>query len=322
LTLSDRYEIAILLSKKYSYRDIAEAIGKTVSTIFDEIKRNSKKNGEYKPKLAHQKAYVRRKNASFKGKKIVKDESLRKFVEDNLLADKTPESIAGRLKKQEKELPYASRDTIYKYQQSPYGKILGIKKKKKKRKYGYKSKKKLKDRKFIEKRPKVVDLRQRVGDVEADFIVSGKQGKGILLVVVDRKLRVSFLEIIHKVTIKNVHKSFLKIQDRFPEIITLTLDNDILFRQHKYLEALLEIPIYFCRPYHSWEKGTVENTNKYIRKYIPKGSDLSRYDEHEISTIEEVLNSRFMKCLDYKTPLEILNEYREKQKTTGVSCCE
>lgn len=320
--MSDRYEIAILLKKKYPYRDIADAIGKTVSTIFDEVKRNKKKNGEYDPKLAQQKAYVRRSNTSFKGKKIVKNENLRKFVEDNLLDGKTPESISGRLKKHEPNLPYASRDTIYKYQQSPYGKMLGIKKKKKKRKYGYQAKKNLKDRQFIEKRPKEAELRQRVGDAEADFIVSGKNGKGILLVVVDRKTRISFLEIIHKVTIKNVHQAFMRIKNKFPEMTTLTLDNDILFRHHKYLANLLEVEIYFCRPFHSWEKGTVENTNKYIRKYIPKGSDLSKYDCDEISTIEEILNDRFMKVLDYQTPREALNQSREKQKTTGTSCCE
>jgi IS30 family transposase len=311
-----------LLGKNYSLRSIAGALDKSVSTISDELKRNRKKNGHYEPKSAHQKAYVRRRNASFKGKKIVRHENLRKFVEENLIAGQTPQAISGRLRNQEKELPYASKDTIYKYQQSPYGKMLGIKKKKKKRRYGYQAKQRLKDRKFIEKRPKEANLRQRVGDVEADFIVSGKNGKGVLLVVVCRKLRVTFLEIVHEVNIKNIHKSFLRIKNRFPEMKTLTLDNDILFRYHRYLEKLLAVEIYFCRPYHSWEKGTVENVNRQIRKYIPKGSDLSRYDQEEIVVLEKTLNIRFMECLDYKTPLETLEEYRKNKKTTDANCCE
>jgi len=150
--------------------------------------------------------------------------------------------------------------------------------------------------------------------MEGDFIVSGRNGKGVLLVVVCRKLRVVFLEIIYKATVKNVTKAFLKIKKRFPEMKTLTLDNDILFKNHQELEKLLNIEIYFCNPYHSWEKGTVENANKCIRRYIPKGGDLSQYSKDEIKTIEEALNNRFMKCLNYKTPLEALKECRRNKK--------
>ena len=156
--------------------------------------------------------------------------------------------------------------------------------------------------------------RSRVGDVEADFIVSGKGGKGYLLVLVERKIKITFIEQIIDISIDNVHIAFQNIQSRFPEMKTMTLDNDILFRMHNTLEILLNIPIYFCHPYHSWEKGTVENTNKYIRQYIPKGSDISRYSKGQIRLIEDKCNQRFMKCLDYKTPEEELNEYRLKNK--------
>ena len=173
----------------------------------------------------------------------------------------------------------------------------------------------LSDRKFIDERPSIIDLRKRIGDIEGDFIVSGKSGKGILLVVVDRKLRVSFLEQIYPVTIETVHTSFLAIKRRFPEMKTMTTDNDILFRHHQKLEKLLQIQIYFCHPYHSWEKGTVENTNKYIRKDIPKGSDLSCYSRSFIQSIEEKLNRRPMKCLKYFTPAEALARYRSTKKS-------
>ena len=94
---------------------------------------------------------------------------------------------------------------------------------------------------------------------------------------------------------------------------TMTTDNDILFRRHKELEKLLSIKIYFCHPYHSWEKGTVENTNKYIRKDIPKGSNISKYSKKFIISIEEKLNRRFMKCLGHVTPDEILKEFRQQK---------
>lgn len=268
---------------------------------------------------------VRRSNASFYGKKIVAFKKLREFVEGKLLDGQSAEAIAGRIKYQEKNLPNVSKNTIYEFLRSPYGKIIGLKLAKKKRHQRRKKTRELTDRVFIDKRPKIIENRARIGDVEADFIVSGKNGKGILLGVVCRKIRVAFLEIIHDVSIDEIHKAFLRIKKRFPEMKTATIDNDILFRMHKTLEKLLGIKIYFCHPYHSWEKGSIENTNKFIRKFIPKGDDLSKYNQEEISLIESKCNERFMKCLKYATPEEKLKAYRKrknKYKKTTLECCK
>jgi transposase, IS30 family len=171
---------------------------------------------------------------------------------------------------------------------------------------------------FIDKRPKVINDRKRVGDVEADFIVSGKSGKGILLTVVDRKLRIAFIEKILPVSIENVHKAFLKIQKRFPEMLTISTDNDILLQKHKELGQLLRVKIYFCHPYHSWEKGSNENANGRIRKYILKGADISFYSKSFIKKVEDKLNGRFLKCLKYWTPTEALTKYRNKKTRLRV----
>lgn len=311
--MSDRYEIKILLDKSYSYRNIATALGRSVSTISDEINRNSVK-GVYDPQKAQHKMKVRRSKASYRGKKIVSNNKLKKFVESKLLDGHSAEEIAGRIKYREKKLPNISKDIIYKYLGSPYGKAIGLKLKKKKYRKKRKKIKELTDRTFIDKRPKIIDKRTRIGDVEADFIVSGKSGKGILLTVICRKIRVAFLEIIYDVSIDEVHNAFEKIKKRFPEMKTVTIDNDILFRMHKTLEKLLNVKIYFCHPYHSWEKGSIENLNKFIRKYIPKGSDLSKYDPDEISAVENRCNERFMKCLKYATPNERLKQHRKRIK--------
>lgn len=281
------------------------------NTISREIKINSTKE-IYNPEKANHKAYVRRHKASFRSRKIVMNKELRKFVESKLCDDQSPEAIAGRLKYQEKELPYVSKSTIYDFLDSDYGKL--IKKKRKKIKYRKTRAKvnKLKDRKFIEKRTKIAENRERIGDFEGDFIVSGKCGKGILLVLTDRKTRYVFIERILDISVDNVHEKLLKIKKEFKEMKTLTLDNDILFRMHKTLEKILGTPIYFCHPYHSWEKGSVENTNKFIRKYIPKGSNISKYDEEYIKAVQNKCNERFMKCLDYLTPTEALK--KEKQR--------
>jgi len=319
LSKDERNEISILLYKKYTLGSIARALGRSVSTISEEISRNSIKE-EYCPKMAQNKMSLRRKNASFKGQKIISCKKLRDFIEKNLLDNQSPEAIAGRLKYQEKRLPYVSKDSIYRFLNSPYGSLIKFKldKSKKKRFTRKRSKKeKLEDRVFIDKRPKIVEKRGRVGDLEADFIISGKSGKGVLLVATDRRLRASFLEINHQVSIDEVHKSFTRIKNRFPEMITITLDNDLLFNMHKSLAKLLGVTIYFCHPYHSWEKGGVENTNMHIRKYIPKGSNLERYDKEYIKKLEKKLNNRFLKCLQYATPQEELNKCRKRKKRSG-----
>lgn len=235
---------------------------------------------------------------------------------DGALSDgQSAEAIAGRLKHQEKYLPYVSKDTIYRYLKSPYGKLIGIKWKKRIKPKKTRRVIQLENRVFIDARPEIIEKRARVGDLEADFIVSNRAGKGVLLVAVCRKLRVASLELILDVSIDEVHSAFGRIKKRFPEMETLTLDNDILFKMHQTLEKLLRVEIYFCHPYHSWEKGGVENANMEIRKFIPKGSDLSKYDEEFVRAVEDHLNGRFMKCLKYKTPEESLRYYRKTKKT-------
>ncbi|KKR78412.1 MAG: hypothetical protein UU24_C0038G0001, partial [Candidatus Nomurabacteria bacterium GW2011_GWA2_40_9] len=208
----------MLRKKGYSYTDVGKALGRAGSAIWNEVQAN-KVNGVYDPVKAQHKAYVSRHDAKYQGRKIVEDTALRKFVDSSLLAGQSPEGIAGRLKyRHEKGLPYVSKDSIYRYIKSPYGRKIEAKlekKKKRGRKRGCKGI--LDDRTFIDKRPNHINTRKKIGDAEFDFIVSGKSGKGILLVVVDRKLRVSFIEPIYTVSIKNVHLKAQRIKERYPE---------------------------------------------------------------------------------------------------------
>lgn len=290
---------------------------RSISTIVDEIRKNSVK-GRYDPRKADHKAYVRRKYAKYQGMKIAENGELKKYVDDNLYDDQSPEAIAGRINKYEKRLPQISKDSIRRYIKSVYGRRVEYHRiwQRRKRKRGRKRPKtaKLKDRTFIDKRPRHIQKRRYIGDAEADFLVSGKTGKGIVLSLTDRKSRVSFLERIVQITIANVHQAFRRIKGRFPELKSISTDNDILLQKHKELEKLLKVKIYFCHPYHSWEKGTIENTNKYARRDIPKGSDISRYPKQFIRKLEAKLNRRYMKVLNYKTPQETLNEHRKRKK--------
>lgn len=247
--------------------------------------------------------------------KIVLNKEIQSFVDNKLYDDQSPEVISGRINTQESFDISVSKDSIYRYINSVYGRKIEVyrQKKKQRRRKRIVIHPTLLDRVFIDKRPRYINERRRFGDMEADFVVSGKGGIGILLVVVDRKSRMVFLVLIKVVNILNVHDGLMGIQKRYPYMKSITLDNDILFRKHKELSNLLNVPLYFCHPYHSWEKGTVENVNKYIRRDIPKGKDFSKYSDEQIHSLEEKLNRRSMKCLNYKTPYEVLQEYL-KQK--------
>lgn len=260
-------------------------------------------------------------HAKFQGKKIVRHRELRDFVEKKLKEGRSPESIAGRVTRHEKDLPHISADSIERFIKSVYGRKIEAHrnklKNKKKRKKRRPKATTLTERTFIDKRPKTIEKRQRVGDVEADFIVSGKSGKGYILTVADRKVRAAFLEKVFPVSIAHMEKAFHKIKQRYPEIRTVTTDNDLLFTHHKRLEKLLGVKIYFCHPYHSWEKGTIENVNGEVRKDIPKGSDLSRCTPKFLHMIEDRLNNRYMACLNFATPQEMIDRHRKRKKRSN-----
>jgi IS30 family transposase len=278
--------------------------------------------GQYNAKKAHAKATARRKAAKYQSKKIVENLPLQDFIHKALLAGHSPQAIAGRLKAGlEPGLPYVSRDTIETYIKSVYGRKLEYELKL--LKAGQKRKNKRKrpgtplpgdEKTYIDDRPEVITSRERVGDLEVDFIVSGKAGTGYALTAADRKLRVGFIRKIMPVTVANALKALLDIKRVFPELTSITTDNDILFRYHKQLEQALGVPFYFCHPYSSWEKGSVENYNGQSRKYIPKGSDISQYSDEYIAFVEAKLNGRYMEVLGYRTPQECLDEYRKNNK--------
>ncbi len=272
---------------------------RSVSTISEELKRNEVA-GTYTPAKAQAKATVRRKAAKYQGMRIVDHPALRDFVEAELSLGQSPSALAGRLTTGREGLPTVSKDGIYRFIASPYGRAIeyqrAVLRRQTKAKKRVPKSERLKGRTFIDARPMVITQRLRVGDLEADFIVSGKTGSGYLLTAV---------------TIVGVEQAFLDVQRHFPELASLTLDNDILFRLHKRLSTLLGVPIYFTEPYSSWQKGSIENYNKQVRKYIPNGADISRYSSDELQVVQGRLNERFMKVLGYKTPCESLNEYRK-----------
>ena len=294
------------MRKKRSLHFIASKLGRSVSAVSDEIKQNSTK-GIYNAKKAEAKARLRRQNSKLQCLKVAMDPKLKNFVTENVLDDQSPEGISGRLKEVRTDLQYASIKAIYKFVWSPHGRQI------EKHLYSKAVHKKggpkrdtpvsIDGRTMIDERPKKVDSRVEFGHYEGDFIESGKDGTGSLLVLVERKTRYPFLRYLEDRTTKNVNRVVKEMLGSNP-IESLTIDNDISFKKHKELSKIIEAEIYFCHPQSPHEKGTVENRNKAIRRYVKKRCDISKISKETFAFVEEKLRNKYMKCLNFKTPKE------------------
>lgn len=324
ITDSDRSEIFILLGKKYSHRKIATALNRPHSTIDNEIRRNST-NGVYDPIKAKAKAQVSRQQSKYQGMKVEDFREIQEYVIAHLKLHQTPEEIAGRIKNVDKHIPYASHQAIYKWLYSAYGQkycyLLPSQRFKPRKRHGKKTERSLiPNRVGIEKRPEAANDRSEFGHCETDTIVSGKRtgSKAALDVLVERKSKYTKLKKLSDLRPKTNNRALKKMAKDL-KMSTLTYDNGIENRNHEELALALQITAYFCNPYHSWEKGTIENTNGRIRRFIPKGADLNNYSDADIQKIEDWLNHTPRKCLNYRTPYEIMllnDRFISTSKTT------
>jgi transposase, IS30 family len=310
---SERSEIQILLSKGYSHRSIATALGRSQSSISREIKYNST-HGVYNAKKAKHKAYVKRHLSKYQGMKIREHPLLQAFIIEKLKEHWTPEGIAGHLKEQQSVLPSMSSKGIYKWLYSAYGQKychLLPKQRHKPKKRGKKKTKRtmIPNRVGIERRPVTADLRTHIGHLETDTMVSGKKtgSKAALTLLHDRKSRYTKLKKINNLRPITNREALEQLGEQL-YCVTITHDNGIENKQHEQLAINLNVQTYFCDPYSSWQKGSVENTIGRIRRFIPKGADVSLYSDSYIQQIEDWLNHTPRKCLDFKTPHQVYFE--------------
>lgn len=318
---SERRRIERLTKSGWSVRGIARALGRGIGTISDEIVRNRVK-GAYDAKKAEHKAHVRRKYSKQQCLKVVEHPELRRYVEEKLQDEWSPELIAGRIREVDRHLPRVSPKAVYAFVYSVHGRPFEqflyskIVKKKGGPKRGRTTV--MDGRTSIEQRPARVQKRKEFGHFEGDFIESGKDGTGSLLVLVERKTRYPFLAYCLDRSTVAVNELIFNLL-KFVPLKSLTLDNDISFKKHEALSALIDVAVFFCHPYTSSEKGTVENRNRAIRRTVPKRTDLSQISEETIHLIETKLRNRPMKCLGYRTPQEAWDAEIQKQKSaTGA----
>ena len=295
--------IAYSLKNMKSIREISKILNCSHSSISREIKRNSK-NGIYNPAIAEKLSKERSKNCGSKGKLTLE---LKEEISKRLKKHHSPEQISGRLIK-EKYISKLSFKSIYNWISK--GLIPKINKLNLRRK-GKRSKESETRGKIggsnISKRPLKVELRKELGHWEGDTIL----GEGRILTLVERVSRFTYIFKLEGKVSESVKEKIKKLRKMLPKKLlkSITFDNGKEFSKHRGINLETLIEIYFSNPGKPHERGTNENTNGLLREYFPKGRNLKKVDNTELSEVFLELNTRPRKCLNYNTPLEILQSY-------------
>jgi transposase, IS30 family len=315
LSLYEREQIFVYKRQGKSRREIAKLLKRSPSTISRELNRNSHIHPlmtGYLGASAHLQAKTRKAQAGRRDR--LKDERIRAYVKQQIEIGWTPEIIAHCVSKVFPGLSI-SHEAIYQYiyHAWPEG-IYYLPRKHVKRLFrGYKNNKNrcpIPNRTDISKRPVKVNNRKVFGHWESDTIESD-QSKVIINVIKERRSRLV------KITRLENKKADLTTQSIINRLQTLpskarqsiTYDNGSENYFHEKVNKALNSKSYFCQPYHSWEKGAVEQINGLIRRFIPKKTNLAIFSQGDLDYIEKLLNDRPRKCLGYKTPAEVFLKF-------------
>ncbi len=313
LNLYDRQKLQYWLRTKQSLREIARIIRKDHSVVSREIRRNGGNRQKYRADIAQ--ALTDKRRHRRRRCKLEKNPELKDYVVNCLKNDWSPEEIAGRLR-QTSVKETVSYETIYQYiynRADKWEKLFSLlpQRRPKRRKRGGRRHRKvlIPERISIKLRPGIVSERKRYGDWESDNLEFKRNvTKGAISVQVERK---SGLIRINKVAGKKSPDDTLNALtatcESLPEEMfkTITFDNGI----ENYHHNQLGVDTYFCKPFASWQKGCVENANKLLRRYLPRQTKLDNLNDDDLRAIQERLNDRPRKRLNYLTPNEVINNY-------------
>ena len=224
----------------------------------------------------------------------------------------TPELISGRLKTHSAD-SYICHESIYQYiyKEAPQLiQCLPRKHKKRRTKLPYRSTgERIKSRVSIAERSEEINSRASVGHWESDSVISSDR-KSALNVMVERSTRLVNISLMKQKTAMETKLVIIRRLANHPDALvnSITYDNGSENVLHTDINTKLGTRSFFCAPYHSWEKGSVEQANGLIRRYLPKGTDFTYVTTAEINQIEKWLNNRPRKCLNYKTPYEMFHK--------------
>jgi len=310
LNIDEREVILKMLSEGKSLEQVGDYLGRNKGTIGRELSRNVSSSGQYKPHLA-QRYYDKRRAESKEPYRLEQDGQLRAYICGRLRRYWSPEQIGGRLM-QDRDISI-SLVTIYSWirrDKSEGGesyRFLRQSHRRRRKRYGSCEKRgQIPDKSPIEQRPKVADDRRRIGDWESDTLV-GKSRASYLAGHVERKSRYTVLAKLQDKSAESMNCSTIRAFSKMPseKVRTMTFDNGKEFAGFKELENSLCMRSYFANAYHSWERGTNENTNGLLRQFFPKQTDFSQVSDSELDRVEKLMNNRPRKCLNYRSPAEV-----------------
>lgn len=308
LSQNDRDEIAVLLARKWPIRKIAFYMSRPHSTISRELKRNKNKNG-YGPIRAHLQALARQRRSHLPPVKLALNKVLRDRVIRELKLCWSPEIIAGRLKR-ENGYTVISHEAIYRWVYAHAKKLIPylVHSHRHRRHRSSQSwpKRLIPQRVSIHCRPEEINRRQVPGHWETDLVWGSS--RYALQVLVERQTRFVKIKIIPNKSAQASYEALSSLLSSVPAHLrkSITYDNGIENILHVEINQKFSMRSFFCQPYHSWEKGSVENTNGLIRRFLPKKTDLRSVSPVRILRIEHWLNSRPRKCLQFQTAEEAL----------------
>jgi IS30 family transposase len=307
LTKRERYLIVEHKSMGRSLREIGRLLCRSASTISRELRRNAdKSDGRYRVEKAESYARARRRQ-SRRGSQFEPSEVA---AVHRLIGRRwSPQQVSGRLRKEGGV--EAGTSTIYRWlaKDKAAGGKSWLQTRQLSRRYrkGYRVKDqrgRMGGKRPLSERPQGASDRSEVGHLEGDTVM-GKDGRHCVLTLVDRMTRKSWIVKLPARQAAEVNKALIReVRSGRLAMRSLTLDNGTEFHGFKELEEKLGIKVYFAQPYHSWERGTNENTNGLIRQYLPKGSCFKELTQKRCNDIERELNDRPRKTLGFSTPNE------------------
>lgn len=314
LTEAERELIAHMHWEGKGPSEIARALDRDKGTVSRELARNASPEYQcYTPCQAHKRSQQRKLDARH-SRPLLKSKKIQQYVRRKLKIGWSPEIIAGRLKKDLKGQSI-SPEAIYQFiyhrdtpdRQQLISQLCRAHRKRRIKGKGRKVRKtKIPNRIPIDARPKAVEQRKQFGHWEADTMVS-RSSKTALHSMTERKSRLLRLSKLNQRTAAETNKAVTRALKRLPPDArrTLTLDNGTENAKHEELTAKLGTKCYFAQPYAAWQRGSNEQINGLVRRYLPKGTDFSKIDKDQIKKIERLINNRPRKCLGFKTPLEV-----------------
>lgn len=315
LSIHEREQVKQGLAQGLSCRTIANKMGRDHRTVARELTRNSPALGRqsYCPTLAQRHTVKRRLEGR---KKKLDHGALREYVVRRLGKGWSPETISGRLKRISSQITVCP-ETIYTFiydresRRERYHEFLRRGHKKRESWFGRKSQSDkrliIPNKVNIALRPETANLRTAVGHLETDLMEGARKSGGAVSVTVDRRTGLVMLDKLESKESQPRIETLILRLSKYPKMLrrTITMDNGTENTEHEKLQTYLGCLTFFCNAYHSWEKGTVENTIGLVRSWIPKKTDLSDIKQADLNAIMLELNHRPRKRLGYLTPYEV-----------------